>query len=75
MRGSFGSRASSKRRARHSPIVNSKTAHCAACLRQSTAVRCAHDPAKTRLQHIVILATTLRVRLEFGRVAVVREPD
>jgi hypothetical protein len=31
--------------------------------------------AKTRLLHIVILATTLRVRLEFGRVAVVREPD
>jgi len=31
--------------------------------------------AKTRLQHILILATTLRVRLEFGRVAVVREPD
>jgi hypothetical protein len=30
--------------------------------------------AQTRALHIVVLAQTLRVRLQFGRVVVVREP-
>ena len=43
---------------------------------QANAVSAEVEPglARTRLLHIVVLAQTLRVRLQFGRVAVVREP-
>lgn len=43
---------------------------------QANAVSAELEPglARTPLLHIVVLAQTLRVRLQFGRVVVVREP-